>query len=47
MPALSGVTRRLRYDEIAAALEIPIGSIGPNRQRALERLGRRLETPAS
>ena len=26
------------YEEIAAALEMPIGSIGPTRQRALERL---------
>lgn len=30
------------YDEIAAALDMPIGSIGPTRQRALERLRREL-----
>ena len=30
------------YEEIAAALEMPIGSIGPTRQRALERLRREL-----
>jgi RNA polymerase sigma factor (sigma-70 family) len=30
------------YEEIAAALDIPIGSIGPTRQRALERLRREL-----
>lgn len=34
---------RLGYDEIAAALEMPIGSIGPTRARALERLRRELE----
>ena len=31
------------YDEIAAALDIPIGSIGPTRQRALARLRRELD----
>jgi RNA polymerase sigma factor (sigma-70 family) len=30
------------YEEIAAALDIPIGSIGPTRQRALARLRREL-----
>jgi RNA polymerase sigma factor (sigma-70 family) len=30
------------YDEISAALEIPVGSIGPTRARALERLRREL-----
>lgn len=30
------------YEEISAALEIPIGSIGPTRARALERLQREL-----
>jgi RNA polymerase sigma factor (sigma-70 family) len=30
------------YEEISAALEIPIGSIGPTRSRALERLEREL-----
>jgi RNA polymerase sigma factor (sigma-70 family) len=30
------------YDEISAALEIPVGSIGPTRARALERLCREL-----
>jgi RNA polymerase sigma factor (sigma-70 family) len=30
------------YEEIAAALDIPIGSIGPTRQRALTRLRREL-----
>ena len=30
------------YEEISAALEIPIGSIGPTRARALERLRREL-----
>ena len=31
------------YQEISAALEMPIGSIGPTRGRALERLRRELE----
>lgn len=31
------------YEEIAAALDMPIGSIGPTRQRALGRLRRQLE----
>jgi RNA polymerase sigma factor (sigma-70 family) len=30
------------YDEISAALDIPVGSIGPTRARALERLQREL-----
>jgi RNA polymerase sigma factor (sigma-70 family) len=30
------------YEEIAAALDIPVGSIGPTRARALERLRREL-----
>jgi RNA polymerase sigma factor (sigma-70 family) len=34
---------RPAYEEIAAALDIPIGSIGPTRARALERLRRELE----
>jgi len=34
----------LRYEEISAALGIPVGSIGPSRQRALERLRRVLES---
>ena len=34
----------LRYEEISAALGMPIGSIGPSRQRALERLRRELES---
>lgn len=33
---------RPAYEEIASALEIPIGSIGPTRARALERLRREL-----
>jgi RNA polymerase sigma factor (sigma-70 family) len=33
---------RPSYEEIAAALDIPIGSVGPTRQRALERLRREL-----
>jgi RNA polymerase sigma factor (sigma-70 family) len=32
------------YEEISAALDMPIGSIGPSRQRALERLRRALES---
>lgn len=32
------------YEEIAAALNMPIGSIGPTRQRALARLRRELDT---
>jgi RNA polymerase sigma factor (sigma-70 family) len=32
------------YEEIAAALDMPIGSIGPTRQRALARLRRELDT---
>jgi RNA polymerase sigma factor (sigma-70 family) len=31
---------RPSYDEVAAALEMPIGSIGPTRQRCLDRLRR-------
>ena len=31
------------YEEIAAALDMPIGSIGPTRQRALARLREQLE----
>ncbi len=34
----------LTYEEISAALRMPIGSIGPTRRRALERLRRGLET---
>lgn len=34
---------RPTYDEISAALGMPIGSIGPNRARALERLRRELD----
>ena len=34
---------RPAYEEISAALDIPIGSIGPTRARALERLRRELE----
>jgi RNA polymerase sigma factor (sigma-70 family) len=34
----------LRYGEIAAALGIPVGSIGPTRQRALERLRRLMKS---
>jgi DNA-directed RNA polymerase specialized sigma24 family protein len=30
------------YEEIAAALGMPVGSIGPTRQRALTRLRREL-----
>ena len=33
---------RPAYDEISAALDIPIGSIGPTRQRALQRLRQQL-----
>ena len=32
------------YEEIAAALDMPIGSIGPTRQRALARLREQLDT---
>jgi DNA-directed RNA polymerase specialized sigma24 family protein len=35
---------KLGYDEIAQALGMPIGSIGPTRARALERLRRELDT---
>jgi RNA polymerase sigma factor (sigma-70 family) len=35
---------RPSYEEIAAALDMPIGSIGPTRQRALDRLRQQLET---
>jgi RNA polymerase sigma factor (sigma-70 family) len=34
---------RPAYEEIAQALDMPIGSIGPTRQRALERLRRELD----
>ncbi|MBV8999495.1 MAG: sigma-70 family RNA polymerase sigma factor [Solirubrobacterales bacterium] len=32
------------YEEVSAALDMPIGSIGPTRQRALERLRRELDS---
>jgi RNA polymerase sigma factor (sigma-70 family) len=35
---------RLGYDEIGAALDMPIGSIGPTRARALERLRQELDS---
>ncbi len=35
------------YEEIAAALEMPIGSIGPTRQRALGRLRNELDNQSS
>ena len=35
------------YQEISAALDMPIGSIGPTRGRALERLSRELEAVAA
>ena len=35
---------RPRYEEIAAALDMPIGSIGPTRQRALARLREQLDS---
>jgi RNA polymerase sigma factor (sigma-70 family) len=35
---------RPSYEEIAAAMDMPIGSIGPTRQRALERLRRELKS---
>jgi RNA polymerase sigma factor (sigma-70 family) len=34
---------RPRYEEVAAALDMPIGSIGPTRQRALMRLRQELD----
>lgn len=34
---------RPAYEEISAALDIPIGSIGPTRGRALARLREQLE----
>ncbi len=34
---------RLAYEEISAALDMPIGSIGPTRARALERLQKELQ----
>jgi RNA polymerase sigma factor (sigma-70 family) len=34
---------RPAYEEIASALDMPIGSIGPTRQRALERLRKELD----
>jgi DNA-directed RNA polymerase specialized sigma24 family protein len=33
---------RPSYEDISAALDMPIGSIGPTRQRALERLRQEL-----
>jgi RNA polymerase sigma factor (sigma-70 family) len=36
-------TPRLSYAEISAALEIPVGSVGPTRARCLTHLRRRLE----
>jgi RNA polymerase sigma factor (sigma-70 family) len=38
---------RPSYEEIAAALDMPIGSIGPTRQRALERLRQELDEQGS
>jgi DNA-directed RNA polymerase specialized sigma24 family protein len=35
---------RLGYDEIGAALDMPVGSIGPTRARALERLRQELDS---
>jgi len=35
------------YEDIAAALDMPIGSIGPTRQRALERLRQKLDSQGS
>jgi RNA polymerase sigma factor (sigma-70 family) len=35
---------RLAYEEISAALDMPIGSIGPTRQRALARLREQLKS---
>jgi DNA-directed RNA polymerase specialized sigma24 family protein len=34
---------RPSYEEVSAALDLPIGSIGPTRARALERLRQQLE----
>ena len=36
----------LRYEQVGAALGIPIGSIGPTRQRAISRLGQMREIRA-
>jgi RNA polymerase sigma factor (sigma-70 family) len=38
---------RPAYEEIAAALDMPIGSIGPTRQRALRRLRQELDNQGS
>lgn len=38
-----GLLRDLSYDEVAALIGVPIGSIGPTRQRALSRLRVALE----
>jgi RNA polymerase sigma factor (sigma-70 family) len=38
---------RPSYEEIASALDMPIGSIGPTRQRALERLRQELDEQGS
>ena len=38
---------RPTYEEVSAALGMPIGSIGPTRARALERLRQRLDSEAS
>jgi DNA-directed RNA polymerase specialized sigma24 family protein len=35
------------YAEISTALQMPIGSIGPTRARALQRLRREMHTPVS
>ena len=35
---------RAPYEEIATALNMPVGSIGPTRQRALERLREELDS---
>jgi RNA polymerase sigma factor (sigma-70 family) len=38
---------RPAYEDISVALEMPVGSIGPTRQRALERLRRELDRQGS
>jgi DNA-directed RNA polymerase specialized sigma24 family protein len=38
------VEPRPAYEEISAALDMPIGSIGPTRQRALARLREQLNS---
>jgi DNA-directed RNA polymerase specialized sigma24 family protein len=42
---MANVTPPPTYAEVAAALDLPVGSIGPTRARCLQQLRRRLGSP--